>query len=89
VVAAAPAVDIMEALKKSLAAARKPVGRVEEMTPEAKPERRATKRQAAALRTWISTSVSLPKNHQRGTGKRGSHNSGISKHPVKQRLSLL
>ena len=89
VVAAAPAVDIMEALKKSLAAARKPVGRAEEMTPEAKPERRATKRQAAALRTWISTSVSLPENHQRGTGKRGSHNSGISKHPVKQRLSLL
>jgi DNA end-binding protein Ku len=45
-VPAAPAVDIMEALKKSLAAARKPVGRAEEMTLEAKPERRATKRQA-------------------------------------------
>ncbi len=45
-VPASQAVDIMEALKKSLAAARKPIGHAEEMTPDAKPEPRATKRQA-------------------------------------------
>lgn len=43
---AAPVVDIMEALKKSLAAARKPVGRAEEATGEAKSQRRTPKRQA-------------------------------------------
>jgi non-homologous end joining protein Ku len=43
---AAPVVDIMEALKKSLASARKPVGRAEEATGEAKSQRRTPKRQA-------------------------------------------
>jgi DNA end-binding protein Ku len=43
---AAPVVDIMEALKKSLAAARKPVGRAEESSADAKSERRTPKRQA-------------------------------------------
>ena len=43
---AAPVVDIMEALKKSLAAARKPVGRAEEVTSDAKSQRRTPKRQA-------------------------------------------
>ena len=42
---AAPLPDIMDALKKSLAAARKPPARAEEVTAESKPERRA-KRQA-------------------------------------------
>jgi hypothetical protein len=42
----APVVDIMEALKKSFAAARKPVGRAEEATGEAKSQRRTPKRQA-------------------------------------------
>ena len=45
-VPASPAVDIMEALKKSLAAARKPVGWAEEATGEAKSQRRTPKRQA-------------------------------------------
>ena len=45
-VPALPVVDIMEALKKSLAAARKPVGRAEEATGEAKSQRRPPKRQA-------------------------------------------
>jgi DNA end-binding protein Ku len=44
-VAAAPVPDIMEALNKRLAAARKPPARAEEVTAESKPERRA-KRQA-------------------------------------------
>jgi DNA end-binding protein Ku len=44
--ATAPVVDIMEALKKSLAAARKPPARAEEVTAESKPERRTFKRQA-------------------------------------------
>jgi DNA end-binding protein Ku len=43
---AAPVVDIMEALKKSLAAARKPVGRAEELSADAKSERRPPKRKA-------------------------------------------
>jgi DNA end-binding protein Ku len=43
---AAPVADIMEALKKSLAAARKPVGRAEEVTSDAKSQRRTPKRQA-------------------------------------------
>jgi DNA end-binding protein Ku len=43
--AAAPLPDIMDALKKSLAAARKPPARAEEVTAESNPERRA-KRQA-------------------------------------------
>ena len=43
---AAPVVDIMEALKKSLAATRTPVARAEEVSGEAKVERRAPKRQA-------------------------------------------
>jgi non-homologous end joining protein Ku len=43
---ALPVVDIMEALKKSLAAARKPVGRAEEVTGEPKSQRRMPKRQA-------------------------------------------
>jgi DNA end-binding protein Ku len=43
---AVPAVDIMEALKKSLAAARKPSHRAEEVTAESKPEHRRPKRQA-------------------------------------------
>ena len=43
---AAPVVDIMEALKKSLAATRKPVARAEEVSSEAKAERQAPKRQA-------------------------------------------
>ena len=42
---AAPVADIMEALKKSLAAARKPPARAEEVTAQSKPER-STKRQA-------------------------------------------
>jgi DNA end-binding protein Ku len=41
----APVADIMEALKKSLAAARKPPARAEEVTAESKPER-GTRRQA-------------------------------------------
>jgi DNA end-binding protein Ku len=43
---AAPVVDIMDALKKSLAAARKPVGRAEESSADAKSEGRTPKRQA-------------------------------------------
>jgi DNA end-binding protein Ku len=43
--ATAPVADIMEALKKSLAAAKKPPTRAEELTAESKPEPRA-KRQA-------------------------------------------
>jgi DNA end-binding protein Ku len=43
--AAAPVADIMEALKKSLAAARKPPARAEDVTAESKPER-STRRQA-------------------------------------------
>ena len=43
--AAAPVADIMEALKKSLAAAKKPPTRAEELTVESKAEPRA-KRQA-------------------------------------------
>ena len=43
---APPVVDLMEALKKSLAATRKPVARAEEVSGEAKSERRAPKRQA-------------------------------------------
>jgi len=43
---ATPVVDIMEALKKSLAAARKPVGRAEEIATESKPERRIPNRAA-------------------------------------------
>src|SRR5215469_1011879 len=42
---AAPVADIMEALKKSLQAARKPPARAEEVTAQSKPER-STKRQA-------------------------------------------
>jgi DNA end-binding protein Ku len=45
---ASPVVDIMEALKKSLAAARKPVGRADESSAEAKPEPHRPKRQAKA-----------------------------------------
>jgi DNA end-binding protein Ku len=41
-----PVVDIMETLKKSLAAVRKPPARAEEVTAESKPERRTPKRQA-------------------------------------------
>jgi DNA end-binding protein Ku len=43
---AAPVVDIIEALKKSLAAARKPVGRAEEVSAQAKSEQRPPKRQS-------------------------------------------
>jgi DNA end-binding protein Ku len=43
---APPVADIMEALKKSLAAARKPVGRAEQGVAGAKPERRTSKRHA-------------------------------------------
>ena len=43
---AAPAVDIMEALKKSLATARKPPERAEQATAESEPEHRRPKRQA-------------------------------------------
>lgn len=43
--AAAPVADIMEALKKSLAAAKKPPTRAEEVSAESKSYRRA-KRQA-------------------------------------------
>jgi DNA end-binding protein Ku len=43
---AAPVVDIMDALKKSLAAARKPVGRADESSADAKSERRTSQRQA-------------------------------------------
>jgi hypothetical protein len=39
-------VDILDALKKSLAATRKPVGRAEEASAHAKSERRPTKRHA-------------------------------------------
>jgi DNA end-binding protein Ku len=42
--AAAPVADIMEALKKSLAAARKPPARAEAATAESKPEGRTSKR---------------------------------------------
>ena len=42
----APVVDILDALKKSLAAARKPVGRAEEVSAEAKSERHPPKRHA-------------------------------------------
>ena len=41
----APVADIMEALKKSLAAARKPVGRADEVSAGARSERRTPKRQ--------------------------------------------
>ena len=44
-VPAAPVVDILEALKKSLAAARKPVGRAEEASA-ARSERRTPRRSA-------------------------------------------
>ena len=43
---AAPVVDIMEALQKSLAATRKPVARAKEVSSEAKSQRRTPKRQA-------------------------------------------
>ena len=42
----APVADIMEALKKSLAAARRPVGRADEVSAGIRSERRTPKRQA-------------------------------------------
>ena len=44
---AVPAADIMEALKKNLAAARKPPNRAEEVTAESESEHRRPKRRQA------------------------------------------